>query len=135
MQTDTPTEILFEISRGFPLYGELQILLHNTLVVTRECNIRSPCASTSSRCWSAGILPRLASARYICVLLTLDFVNGYGGEHELIAGVNTVICSRCGYRDHFSKLPEECSVSRRQKDKEKRDTDEASKERGLGKSG
>ena len=66
---------------------------------------------------------------------TMDFVDGYGGEHELIAGVNTVICSRCGYRDHFSKLPEECSVSRRQKDKEKRDTDEASKERGLGKSG
>ena len=63
---------------------------------------------------------------------TLGFVNGYGGEHELIAGVNTVICSRCGYRDHFSKLPEECSVSRRQKDKEKR---EASKERGMGKSG
>ena len=66
---------------------------------------------------------------------TMDFVDGYGGEHELIAGVNTVICSRCGYRDHFSKLPEECSVSRRQKDKEKRDTDEASKERGVGKSG
>ena len=53
----------------------------------------------------------------------------------VIAGVNTVICSRCGYRDHFSKLPEECSVSRRQKDKEKRDTDEVSKERGMGKSG
>ena len=66
---------------------------------------------------------------------TMDFVDGYGGEHELIAGVNTVICSRCGYRDHFSKLPEECSVSRRQKDKEKRDTDEVSKERGMGKSG
>ncbi len=66
---------------------------------------------------------------------TMDFVDGYEGEHELIAGVNTVICSRCGYRDHFSKLPEECSVSRRQKDKEKRDTDEASKERGTGKSG
>ena len=66
---------------------------------------------------------------------TMDFVDGYGGEHELIAGVNTVICSRCGYRDHFSKLPEECSVSRRQKDKEKRDTDEASKERGMEKSG
>ena len=66
---------------------------------------------------------------------TMDFVDGYGGEHDLIAGVNTVICSRCGYRDHFSKLPVDCSARRRQKDREKRDTAEASKERGMGKGG
>jgi hypothetical protein len=66
---------------------------------------------------------------------TMDFVDGYVGEHELIAGVSTVFCSRCGYRDHFSNLPKECSVSSRQKDREKRDTDKASKERGMGKSG
>ena len=67
---------------------------------------------------------------------TMDFVDGYGGEHELIAGVSTVFCSRCGYRDHFSKLPEYCSLNRRRKGQgKKRDTDEASKKWGMGKSG
>ena len=61
---------------------------------------------------------------------TLGFVNNYGGEHELIAGVNLVICSRCGYRDHFSKLPEECTSGKEPKKlKKKKDKKKPSSSR------